>query len=118
MSLRYKQIFRLLAVLVFTFELLAPALFCHSEIASESINNQKLLVDHSGSLDLLSHLIFEEVSNEESREGKEHGLTQLWFTELFSVLRKFEPTNVTWTLPRERFDTQPSLFTLHRVLLI
>jgi hypothetical protein len=117
MSFRHR-IFRIIAVLVFSFELLAPALFAPSEHACEAMNNQRHLVESGGSLDLLSHLIFEEVNNEESREGKEHGFTQLWFTEVFSVLQKFEPANVTWPLPKERFNTQPSLFTLHRVLLI
>lgn len=118
MPLRYNRVLKLLAILLFSFELLAPAYFVSTANSPEEKNDQHHLTSRSHSFDLLSHLIFEETCSEEEREGKEHALTTLFYTEVFSELQKFEPARVNWLLPREKFDTQPALFTLHRVLLI
>jgi len=73
--------------------------------------------DQNQPIDLIAHLIFEEVNNEE-REGKDDYLISVCFVEVFNELQKFEPVHVTWSLAKDRFDTQPSLYTLHGVLLI
>ncbi len=118
MLLRYNKILRIFAILLFSFELLAPAVLLGSP-------ESNLISEHTTShfskqnqpLDLIAHLIFEEVNNEE-REGKDDFLISVCFIEVFNELQKFEPVQVTWSLPKDRFDTQPSLYTLHRVLLI
>jgi len=115
MLLKSNKILKLVAILLFLFELLAPAVFAttqSSEVKSESANFTSL----SHSFDLFSGLIFEEASEE--REGKDHTLTGICFVEIFSSLQKFKPANTAWLTPHQRFDVQPSLFTLHRVLLI
>ncbi len=118
MLLRYNKILRILAIIIFSFELLAPAVLLgvpESETTSQNTNNQ--ITEQNKPIDLIAHLIFEEVNNEE-REGKDDSLISVCFIEVFNELQKFEPIQVTWSLPRDRFDIQPSLYTLHRVLLI
>lgn len=118
MLLRYTKMLRVFAILLFSFELLAPAVLLgapESNLTSENTLSQ--ISEQNQSLDLIAHLLFEEVNNEE-REGKDDFLISVCFIEVFNELQKFEPIQVTWSLPKDRFDTQPSLYTLHRVLLI
>lgn len=116
MLLKRNKVLKLVAILLFSFELLAPAIFASSHQPStvrlESIN----FASRSHSIDLFSGLIFEEANEE--REGKDHSLTGICFIEIFSVLHQFKSTDTAWFAPRQRFDTRPSLLTLHRVLLI
>ncbi len=116
MPLRYNKILKFFAILLFSFEMLAPAVLLATPEATNSANS-KNLNELNRSVDFLSHLIFEEVSSEE-REGKNECLISVCFIELFSELQKFQPVQITWSLPKEHFDTQPPLFTLHGVLLI
>jgi hypothetical protein len=118
MLLRYNRILRIFAILLFSFELLAPAFVLgvpESNLHSQSVKIH--ISEQNQPIDLIAHLIFEEVNNEE-REGKDDYLISVCFIEVFNELQKFEPIQVTWSLPKDRFDTQPSLYTLHRVLLI
>jgi len=120
MPLRYNKILKLFAILLFSFELLAPAVLIAAPkevFDNHEIKGISTLSESAQSLDLLSHLIFEEFNNE-VREGKDDCLISVCFIEVFSELQKFEPVQITWTLPKERFDIQPSLYTLHRVLII
>jgi hypothetical protein len=118
MLLRYNKILRIFAILLFSLELLAPAVLLGApESSLTSENTISHLREQNQPIDLIAHLIFEEVNNEE-REGKDDYLISVCFIEVFNELEKFEPAQVTWSLPKDRFDTQPSLYTLHRVLLI
>lgn len=118
MLLRYNKMLRVFAILLFSFELLAPAIVLGApENTLTSENTMTQLREQSQPIDLIAHLIFEEVNNEE-REGKDDYLISVCFIEVFNELQKFEPIQVTWSLPKDQFDTQPSLYTLHRVLLI
>jgi hypothetical protein len=121
MPLRYNKILKLFALLIFSFELLAPVALLVSKkdivANSSSSSNNYHIGESNQSVDLLSQLLFEEVSSEE-REGKNDCLISVSFVEVFNELKKFEPVQITWSLPKDQFDTQPSLFTLNRVLLI
>lgn len=118
MLLRYNKIFRFFAILFFSFELLVPAILLGAAESNLNAEHSKSHITHqSQPVDLLTHLIFEEVNNEE-REGKDDYLISVCFIEIFNELQKFLPAQVTWALRVDRFDTQPSLFTLHRELLI
>lgn len=118
MLLRYNKILRIFAILLFSFELLAPAVLLGAPEGNlTSANTISHYSDQNQPIDLIAHLIFEEVNNEE-REGKDDYLISVCFVEVFNELQKFEPIHVTWSLAKDRFDTQPSLYTLHRVLLI
>jgi len=117
MPFRYNKILKLFAILLFSFEMMAPAVLMATPEIHPERQHAKSLNESDRSIDFLTHLIFEEVSSEE-REGKDDCLIGISFIELFSELQKFEPIQITWSLPKEHFDTQPPLFTLHRVLLI
>lgn len=120
MPLRYNKILKLFAILIFSFELLAPILLIAKP--KQTALNSPLTLEYSITqqakpLDLLSQLLFEEVGCEE-REGKDGFFLSVSFVEVYNQLQKFQPIQSTWFLPKDQFDTQPSLFTLHRVLLI
>ncbi len=117
MPFRYNKILRLLAILLFSFEMLAPAVLMATPENYPESQYAKSLNESERPIDFLAHLIFEEVNNAE-REGKNDDLIGLNYIELFSELLKFEPIQVAGYLPKEHFDTHPPLFTLHRVLLI
>ncbi len=117
MPFRYNKILKLFAILLFSFEILAPAVLLTTPETNLNSQNSKRLSELNQSFDILSHLLFEEVNCEE-REGKDDCLISLSFTEVFNELQKFEKPLITWSLPKDLFDTQPSLFKLHRVLLI
>lgn len=116
MLLKSNKILKIVAILLFSLELLAPAVFATSHPSSESKSENTNFESLPHSFDTFSNLIFEEVSEE--REGKNHALTGICFIEIFSTLHKFKSSNFTRLIPHQRFDTQPPLFTLNRVLLI
>lgn len=117
MPFRYNKILKFLAILLFSFELLAPACLPQESGETHSPRNQASLNDLSHSFDYISHLLFEEASSEE-REGKDDVFTDLFVMDVFNALVKFESAEVTWQLPKEQFDSQPALYRLHRILLI
>jgi len=118
MLLRYNKMLRIFALVLFSFELLAPATLLDApEINSSAERGIISIAIHHQSLDFISHLLCEEASSEE-REDKNDCLISVCFVEVFNELQKFQPVQIRWLLPKDRFDTQPSLFTLHRVLLI
>jgi len=120
MPLRYNKILKLFAILIFSFELLAPVLLMAKSKQTTNDSPATLscnITEQAKPADLLSQLLFEEVGSEE-REGKDGCLLSVCFVEVYNQLQKFQPIQVTWFLPKDKFDTQPSLFTLHRVLLI
>jgi len=119
MPLRYNKILKLFAILIFSFELLAPVFFISKPMqARESISSiGYTLSEQTLPVDLLTQLLCEEVGSEE-REGKNDCFLSVCFVEVYSQLQKFQPLRITWSLLKDQFDTKPSLFTLNRVLLI
>ncbi len=117
MPLRMNKALKYLIILLFSFEVLAPAFVQSYEEDTIESSNQKHYVDLTGSFDCLAHLFFEE-NNSEEREGKDYDSSSFYFIELFSVLEKFKPIEITWSIARDRVESQPSLYTLHRVLRI
>ena len=97
--------------------MLAPALWLGDHEIHITQKATPNLCDQNQPIDLLTHLICEEAGNEE-REGKDDYLIDVCFVEVFNILQKFQPIQITWSIPKDRFDVQPSLYTLHRVLLI
>lgn len=119
MPLRYNKILKLFAILIFSFDLLAPVVLIASpEQARESVSTIGYgLSKQAHPIDLLSQLLFEEVGSEE-REGKNNCFLSVCFVEVYSQLQKFQPIRITWSILKDQFDTKPSLFTLNRALLI
>lgn len=118
MDLKHSKILKLAAILIFSFELLAPTIFACTELNSDLKAGQTKFNANPHSVTVFSNLLFEEVSNEEEREGRDHTLISFSFIEIFNVLQKFKSDNITLLLPVNRTERQPSLFTLYRVLLI
>ena len=118
MLLKYKKVLRIFAILLFSIEILT---LVSSLGASENHNDTGKgfvnIASNHQTLDLLNHLICEEVNSEE-RKDKDDCFISVSFVEVFNELEKFQSVQIAWLLPKDRFDTQPSLFTLHRVLLI
>lgn len=117
MDLRYNRMLRILAILLFTVELFAPSLFASERPVGATTESKKVLAESVQSIDLLAHFLFEE-NTSETKEGKDDVILSACCFEVFNQLQKFEIARVTWSLPRERFDTQPALYQLHRVLII
>lgn len=105
-----------LLILLFCLETAAP-FFAESTFRQAQVTSYISHKAEAGQADLNSILLFSEPGTEERLE---HGIfeSNSFILEIFSELSKFEPIRVTWFLPQEKFNTQPPLFTLHRVLLI
>jgi hypothetical protein len=87
MAVRNSTILKLIALLIFTFELLAPVVLAGHEASREET---KLVVTNShNKVNLFASLLCEEAS-EEGREGKEHKtlaiLTEVNFISVFQCL--------------------------------
>lgn len=113
---------KLLVILLFLFELLAPA--CYASVFEKTTDQEastSTLLTSAHSAGWLSLALFEESTSEEEREDKGDALflvDSCLCIELFSTLQKFEPVNVTYSRPKEHFDVHPPLFTLHCVYTI
>lgn len=108
---------RVLLLLIFSFELLAPSLvYGYSESLPIACRGTHILAAKSKSVDVLSQILFEE-NNAEERSFINCAKPVVLF-EVFNKLEKFEPVNITWVLPKERYDSSPSIFNIHQVFLI
>jgi hypothetical protein len=117
MGLRSNSILKYFIILLFSFELLAPAFMVgpltqHFDKTSDTQYSQ-----HIGSLDYLTAFLFEESSSEE-REGKDYVIEFLFVADIFNELMKFEHTSICRSYVQDQISSQPSLYTLHRVLRI
>jgi hypothetical protein len=103
-------------ILLFCFESVVPVF---SQIPARHLVTQGLagVKAENNSIDHFSLLFIVEPGTEEQAEK---GIvdTRSTFHEIFSELIKFNPALVTWVLPVNKENSQPPLFTLHRVLLI
>jgi hypothetical protein len=118
MKLRHSNILKVFAILLFSFELFAPVIVPVTSVYQNNFSETTIQpATQTQPFDLLSHLLFEEVSSEE-REGKGDFPTTLCYIELFNALQKFKPVQITQPFSKEHYDTHPPLFTLHRVLVI
>lgn len=105
-----------LLILLFSFEAVVPA-FSEISATHAETSGYAGIKEESNLFDLFSILYICEPGTEERTEK---GVLEVnsSFLEIFSSLIKFEPIFITWILPQEKFNSQPPLFTLHRVLLI
>jgi hypothetical protein len=117
MKLRSFTILKYLVILLFSFELLAPSFIASSERQGEERPQNYSFTNYTGTVDYLSALLYEENSSEE-RESKDSLYPSIYFFDVLNDLEKFKTQSVPRLVEKERFDTQPSLYTLHRVLRI
>src|SRR5690242_11712933 len=122
MSLRSCKVLKFFSILLFTFELIAPAFVYEGEEGKDFPNSDTTISASTFHSSFLSHLLFEETSSEEERESRDH--KQLSFVSDFSFIVTFvelpevKTNKGNWVHPREHFDTQPALFTLLHTYLI
>jgi hypothetical protein len=118
MRLRTSKALKLFAILLFSFEMIAPALIsisCEPNASRDS--RETLLVDANHLPSLIASLLMEENSGEEEeeRESKDHRapiyFTDLVFIQAFELII-FDTRQTAWVKPHETTATQPKLFAL------
>jgi hypothetical protein len=117
MSLRNNLILKAFAILLFCFELLAPAFLSTTEEHSITENNSKITLIQS-TLTLSSFLL--EERNEEEREGKDSFIVNIDFydSKWFSFPKQVTSSSISFFSPSECFNTHPPLFQLNCSMLI
>ena len=71
MALRKSTFLKFFALLLFTFELLAPV-YLSSKVDGQVEESSRVQLHTSTPISVFSSLFYEEAGNEEGREGKEH----------------------------------------------
>lgn len=122
MSLRTSKALKFFAILLFSFEMLAPAIIGTDE-AADSIVSGKSYHNASHSAGYISSLLFEENSGEEEeRESKDHKLSHCLadfvLVHAFIELTTAETLHTAWVEPHETDAARPALFTLFHTYLI
>lgn len=123
MKLRKNKALKFFAILLFSFEMIAPALISGSGEADASRDSRETMLTNGGHLtNFISSLLFEENSGEEEeRESKDHK-AQFCYID-FTLVQPFnlastETRQTSWVEPHETTATQPPLFTLFHTYLI
>jgi hypothetical protein len=116
MHLRKFVLVKYLVILLFAFELLAPAFLDEALSLLDNFGSSLSLQKATNQIDVLGILFIEESGSAERNE--KNGIDTAHCTETFSALMQFKPCSITWLLPNKKNNSQPSLYTLHRVLRI
>jgi hypothetical protein len=124
MRLRTSKALKLFAILLFSFEMIAPALVSVScDPSARRDSRETFLVDANHLPSLISSLLMEENSGEEEeeRESKDHRAstyyTDLVFVQAFELIIS-DTRQTAWVEPHETTATQPKLFALLHQYLI
>jgi hypothetical protein len=124
MRLRSNKLLKFFAILLFSFEMIAPALVTSatSEVSVKSDDQTSLSTTTSHLASLMSSLLFEETNNEEERESKDHKttlcFTDFGFIQPFIELTTTETRQTSWLDKHERRISQPPLFALTHSYII
>lgn len=122
MSLRTSTALKFFAILIFSFELLAPAIVHAETPADSNANRSRSSITQTAHFSVISMLLMEENSSEEEKGNRDHravlSFTDLGFIVTFLQITDAEPKTTHWVPTHERFGSQPPLFTLHRTFLI
>jgi hypothetical protein len=123
MKLRKSKALKFFAILLFSFEMIAPALIPSAEAELSSINLEgKSWSNATHPAGFIASLIFEEnTGEEEERESKDkHTLSfiDLGFDQVFIELGTPGTRHTSWTEPHKKSTSQPPLFTLIHTYLI
>lgn len=122
MSLRTSKALKFFAILLFSFEMIAPALISSDGPAQEKASG-KSFHNASHAAGYISSLLFEENSGEEEeRESKDHKLSHCLadfiLVHAFIELTTAENLHTAWVEPHETAAAGPALFTLFHSYLI
>ena len=129
MRLRSNKALKFFAILLFSFEMTAPALIPAIGDDVNSVRQDRGQRSYSNASPLTTFiysLIFEENNGEgegeEERESKDHKFTicfsDFGFAEAYITLITTETRHIAWAEPYETTATQPPLFTLFHTYLI
>lgn len=123
MKLRKSKALKFFAILLFSLEMIAPALITSIEGTEQRYDyNQTSLTATSHFTNFIASLLFEEnAGEEEERESKDkHTLyfIDLGFDLTFIELRTTQTRQISWVEQHQRSASQPALFTLLHTYLI
>ena len=122
MTRRQRYILKLLSVLLFSIELLSPLAHHAGNLTPCYGKSETSLFASSGSFDFFALFLLEENSNEKEGEEDENKrvfcFIDFTFVEVFNALQKFKVFHFTWSSPMDQLNSQPSLLTLHSILII
>jgi hypothetical protein len=123
MRLRTSKALKYFAILLFSFEMIAPALIAGNGEATATCDSRETTFTNAGHLtNFISSLLFEENSGEEEeRESKDHKtpfyFTDFAFAQVFDLVT-IETRQTAWVEPHETSATQLPLFALYHKYLI
>lgn len=121
MTLRKSVFLKIFALLLFTFELLAPV-YLSTKVEGLEVENSHIQLQTVTPLGFFSSLLYEEAGSEEEREGKEHQktfsyLAEVNFVAVFNCMAQLD--NVTHAESFTRQIPVPnSLNTLYSIFRI
>jgi hypothetical protein len=123
MKLRTSKALKYFAILLFSFEMIAPVLMPADAILLRQDRNQKTYINTTHFASGLYSLVYEENSGEEEeRESKDHKsnlfLTDFSFAKTFIALSITDDHNTSWVEQYEITASQPPLFTLFHTYII
>lgn len=119
MRLRTSKTLKIFIILLFSFEMMAPA-FINAE--PEPTGARTYVIHTSHFNNCINFLLMEENSSEEEKDDRDHkplmGFTDLGFIVTFLEMADAGSQTIHFTPIHERVGSQPPLFTLHRTFLI
>jgi hypothetical protein len=121
MTLRKSIFLKFFALLLFTFELLAPV-YLTSRVEGQENETNQLQLHTTTPLGFFASLLYEEAGNEEEREGKEHQkvfnyVAEVNFLAVFSCRAQLDDISYADSFTRHT-PTTNSLNTLYSVFRI
>lgn len=123
MRLRTSKALKYFAILLFSFEMLAPAVLTDEVSPGNELRRDASIVNHTNHLgNLISSLLFEETSSEEEKATRDHKPVFLFsdfdFVQTFVQLTETPLSISTFVDVTGQTDSQPALFTLFHSYLI
>lgn len=123
MKLRTSKALKFFAILLFSLEMIAPALISPLEENGPRYDYSHTSISSTGHFtNFIAFLLFEEnAGEEEERESKDkHALyfVDLGFDQTFIELRSAQTRQTSWAKQHQRSVSRPALFTLLHTYLI
>jgi hypothetical protein len=122
MKIRKSTILKFLSLLLFSIQLLSPIAHHASTISPATQHGEASLFTTSNDFGFISLFLMEETNNEKEGEEDENkrvfSFIDFTYIEVFNVLEKFKTIPITWSIPVDGSNAQPSLLTLLSVFII
>lgn len=122
MKVRRSTILKLLSFLLFSIELLTPLAHHAGDASPANGPGQTSVLTSTHDFNFFALFLLEETSNEKEGEEDENkrvfSFIDFTYIEVFNVLEKFKSTPLTWSIPEDGSNAQPSLLTLLSIFII